>query len=79
MFFDVYDTECPAGEVWLLHVEPVCYMLNMIADSSKPNMLRKVYTIQKWKIYFILYQNRVIILEDTNPFAIEGCKFQNGG
>ena len=61
MFFEVYDTDSPVGEVWPLNIyfEEVC---NMMADSSKPNKLRNVYTIrstarnvtiQKRKIYYV--------------------------
>ena len=38
MFFQVYDTDSPGGEVWLLNIYflfiKVCYM---IADPNKPN------------------------------------------
>ena len=57
----------------------------MIADSSIPDKLRNVYalrntarnvTIQKRKVYYIKIKviAFIIILEETNPFAIERCK-----
>ena len=66
----------------------------MIADSSKPNKLRNVYTIvflykkarrgtpPYKKREKILYQNQILVyhltLEETNPFAIERCKSKKG-
>ena len=63
-FFEVYDTDSPVGEVWPLNITFISSVevCNMIADSSKPNKLRNVYTIritkrhvtiQKRKIYYI--------------------------
>ena len=58
----------------------------MIADSSKPNMLRNVYairsttrnvTIQKRKVNYFKIKVVAFILEETNPFAIESCKSKN--
>ena len=47
MFFEVYDTDSPAGEVWLLNIYFAHIKArNTIADSSKPNKLRNVYTIR---------------------------------
>ena len=61
----------------------------MIADSSKPNKLRNVYTIrsttrnvtiQKRKIYHIKIKVIALIinLEETNPFATERCRSKKG-
>ena len=57
----------------------------MIADSSKPNKLRNVYTIRSiarnltiQKTENLLYQNQrhraYHKLEETNPFSIERCR-----
>ena len=46
MFFEVYDTDSPAGNVWLLNIYFAREVRNMIADSSKPNMFRNAYTIR---------------------------------
>ena len=60
---------------------------NMIADSSKPDKLRNVYTIrstarnvtfQKRKVYYIKIKVIALIIKETNPFAIERCKDKKG-
>ena len=47
MFFEIYDTVSPAGEVWLLNIYFARVTVRyMIAASSKPNKLH-MYTPYK--------------------------------
>ena len=40
MVFKVYDTDSPAGDVWLLNIISRVGVRNMIADSSEPNKVQ---------------------------------------
>ena len=91
MIFDVYDTDSPAGEVWLLTFISRVEVRYMIEDSSKPNKFRKYihHTKHGWERHHpktenLLYQNQSHLVyhksktKKIHKFTIERCKFKKG-
>ena len=87
MFFEVYDTDSPVGDLWPLNI--YFEVRNMIADSSKSNTLQNVYNIRsttrnvailKRKIYYVKTKVIALIINFRRkiPFATERCKSKKG-